>query len=407
MTLHVRQRVFVVVLLAGCTSPGSEAGESGEPAPTMLLEATQISSSQSSRCAETLDGSLACWGSNYVGQLGDGTLEFRLYPVAIELDGVAEIELEGNQSCARTDAGRLYCWGDGAYGQLGDGVALDQHKSMTPTEVPGLVDVVDVSVSGSSTCAVLGDGSVWCWGSSEFDDLGVPSETCGPYWIPGKGILYEEYVPCVPNPTQVPGIVDAVEVSTSFTHRCARHQDGSVSCWGSFNEFGTLGDGTTMQPETVEPRPVLGLVDVVQLKVGDYASCALVEGGTVWCWGNNAGGMLGVGEDTPFASEPLQVPDLTDVTRISVTDMAACAMTEAGDVSCWGDVGDTFPPQRFSDSIPTPIALPFGVAAVDVDSSGPTTCIVDVDNHVRCLGHGTGNGSPDPDFSNNPAVWDG
>lgn len=406
-----------------CTDPasdeaGSETGESGESEtgepepPTMLLEATQVSTGVLSVCAEALDGRLVCWGGNDVGQLGDGTLDRHTYPLVIDLEGVAEIELAWRQSCARTDAGLLYCWGDGELGQLGDGVAEDKHALLVPTQVPGLADVVDLSVSGQTTCVVLGDGSVWCWGTNDdTDGLGFPSELCGPY-VEMRDVPFEFDVPCAPEPMQVPGITDAVEVSTGGSHQCVRHQDNTVSCWGNQNVFGTLGDGSTQVPETSEPRPVLGLTDVVQLETGYLTSCALVGDGSVWCWGYNGSGLLGLGMDSntlPSVSEPTEVPGLPEIARLSVKASSACAVTTTGEVWCWGDTNYLFPSGQFpSAAHMSPIEVDFGAPAVDVDSAGFTTCILDVDNHVRCRGLETANGgSPIQNHSGDPVLWDG
>jgi alpha-tubulin suppressor-like RCC1 family protein len=402
--------MLLATLLSACGDRHSNGGEQfGE-----VLAATQISSGVTSVCAVTVGDRLACWGLNRDGELGDGTLEERTFPVAIDLDHVVEIDLAPHRSCARTGDGRLYCWGRGERGQIGDGIAQDGHVQLVPTEVHGLADVVDVSVSDWTTCAVLDDGSVWCWGYNKHHALGFPSESCGPYNSPYEA---EVYVPCASEPVQVPGLVDAVEVSIERSHQCARHRDGTVSCWGISNDYGTLGDGTTTSPATVEPRPVIGLSNVVQLGVGNLASCALVDDGSVWCWGDNRKGMLGLGlteDELEYSAEPVKVPTLANITRLSVNHPNVCAITKSGELYCWGWAlpfhdwiePDGFRSEEISSKETSPVAvLHFGVPAVDVDPAPMTGCILDVENHVRCLGQQTANGSAYAN-SGDPVVWE-
>ena len=96
-------------------------------------------------------------------------------------------------------------------------------------------------------------------------------------------------------PTRVVGISDAVQVTAGGTHTCARHADGSVSCWGR-NQYGQLGDGTTTHRLT--PTPVVGLVGGIQLTAGYEFTCAGHADRSASCWGRNSYGQLGDGTTT-------------------------------------------------------------------------------------------------------------
>ena len=84
-------------------------------------------------CALETDGTVACWGLNGNGQLGDGTTTDRASPTAVPgLSDVAEIALGSAHSCARKTDGTVACWGANIYGQLGDGTTTDR---LSPTAV--------------------------------------------------------------------------------------------------------------------------------------------------------------------------------------------------------------------------------------------------------------------------------
>jgi alpha-tubulin suppressor-like RCC1 family protein len=281
----------------------------------------------------------------------------------------------------------------------------------SPTLALGLTDVVDISLSGNTACAVLGDGSVWCWGENERGSLGFESPVCGPFEIMRDVLEYYD-LPCQAEPTQVPGLADVVEVAVGGVHQCARHIDGSVSCWGAENQWGILGDGTDVDPLTVEPRVVEGLSGIVQLEAGWYFTCALDDEGQVWCWGGNSQGTLGLGtsyQQDPSRMVPTLVPGLSDIVRISAKNSSVCAIDEQGAVWCWGDTNYLFPAGHSPSAVsraPEPVEFG-GAAAVEIDSNGFTTCILDVDNHVRCRGLAVANGSSDwTDYSGDPVLWD-
>src|SRR5688572_7054663 len=86
-------------------------------------------------------------------------------------------------------------------------------------------------------------------------------------------------------------------IAPGHTHACALIDDGTVRCWGA-NDDGRLGDGTKDRRATPGPG-LVGVADVVQLATGTDHSCAVTENGSVWCWGSNDHGQLGVPEANP------------------------------------------------------------------------------------------------------------
>ncbi|MDP1619812.1 MAG: hypothetical protein Q8M12_02335, partial [bacterium] len=144
--------------------------------------------------------------------------------------------------------------------------------------------VTQIASGGYHTCALKNDGTVFCWGSNSYGQLGDNSTTqrLVPVQVVGAGGV---------------GMLSGVrQIVASQTHTCALKTDDSVFCWGS-NSYGQLGDNTITQKNT--PVQVLGvdgvgtLADISQVTVGWSHTCALKSDNSVFCWGNNANGQLG------------------------------------------------------------------------------------------------------------------
>ena len=115
-------------------------------------------------CALTTGGGVQCWGSNAIGQLGNGTTTDSTTPVQVSglTSGVQAIAAGGAHACALTTAGGVKCWGYNGDGELGNGTTTD---STTPVQVSGLTSGVQAIVAGGGT-TLRGDHRrhVQCWG---------------------------------------------------------------------------------------------------------------------------------------------------------------------------------------------------------------------------------------------------
>lgn len=134
-----------------------------------------VSAGDDHTCAVTTSGGAKCWGDNYWGTIGDGTLNDRTTPVGVSglTSGVVTIEAGETHTCAVTASGGAMCWGSNIRGELGDGT--DDYRT-TPVDVIGLTNgVVDISAGGSGwgyTCGVTISGDFKCWGTNTFGQLG-------------------------------------------------------------------------------------------------------------------------------------------------------------------------------------------------------------------------------------------
>jgi alpha-tubulin suppressor-like RCC1 family protein len=167
-----------------CISPVDVVGlESGVAA---------ISAGSFHTCALMLSGAVKCWGENYYGQLGDGTLENRYTPVdVLELSsGVVEISTGGGNSYALMSSGEIRSWGINNCGQLGNGSFQGSVQGIPePVDVLGLPDAaVAVAAGGTFACALLVTGEVACWGCNEYGQLGDGTREDRP--TPAKVLAY-------------------------------------------------------------------------------------------------------------------------------------------------------------------------------------------------------------------------
>lgn len=258
---------------------GDAAAPGGALAPRLvpgLSNVAGLAAGSRHTCAHLADGTVRCWGSNDMGQLGDGTTEERHSPVAVaDLQGVTKLVAGFGHTCARVDDGSVRCWGSNMFGELGDGTMMD---SLAPVTVPGLADVAGLASGTLHTCARLDDGSARCWGSNMTGAL-------------GDGTTTDSATPAI-----VFGLEDVAELSAGSFHTCARLVDSSVRCWGS-NARGQVGDGTPASVVT-SPIAVPSLSTVAALATGQSHTCALLGDGAIRCWGANDAGQLGDGTTT-------------------------------------------------------------------------------------------------------------
>jgi alpha-tubulin suppressor-like RCC1 family protein len=126
-------------------------------------------------CGLTASGQAYCWGDNYEGQLGDGTTEDRLVPVAVhQPPGVSfeAISTSGTFHVCALSSGQAYCWGVNWNGNLGDGTLTAHHVPAPVRQAPGLLFSA-VTAGLAYTCALeQGTGQPYCWGANYLGQLG-------------------------------------------------------------------------------------------------------------------------------------------------------------------------------------------------------------------------------------------
>ncbi|MEW1813048.1 cutinase family protein [Pseudarthrobacter phenanthrenivorans] len=262
------------------------------------------------------DGTVWSWGSNLVGELGDGTTTDSSLPVqAAGLTGIQKITSDSTTwsvYALRSD-GTVWTWGDNHNGQLGNGTTTN---SSVPTPVSGLADVKNISVNLYSVVALRTDGTVWTWGLNRDGQL-------------GNGTTTNSTVP-----VQATGLAGVQSVVTNESSTYALMPDGTVWSWGR-NNWGQLGNGTAANAPV--PAQIPNLDGVHSLTV-DFLSAHVVRAdGTVWSWGLNNNGQLGNGNTTSSAV-PVQARNLSGVQDLSA-DHSVFALMPDGTLWSWGANG--------------------------------------------------------------------
>jgi alpha-tubulin suppressor-like RCC1 family protein len=328
-----------------------------------------IAAGDNHTCALTTGGGVKCWGTNFSGQLGDGTTTHRLTPVDVSGLGssVSAIAAGFERTCALTTGGGVKCWGDNSSGQLGDGTTSNR---LTPVNVSGLGSGVSAIAAGNfHTCARTTGGGVKCWGLNRFGQLGDGTTThrLTPVDVSGLG-----------------SSVSASAIAAGFEHTCALTTGGGVKCWGD-NSSGQLGDGTTSSRRAAVDVSGLGR-DVSAIAAGDNHTCARTGGG-VKCWGDNFSGQLGDGTTTQRLT-PVDVSGLSSgVSAIASGFEHTCALTTGGGVKCWGDnssgqLGDGTTTQRL-----TPVDVSgLGNSVSAIAAGAFHTCALTTGGGVKCWG---------------------
>jgi alpha-tubulin suppressor-like RCC1 family protein len=247
-----------------------------------------VAAGGSHTCVVGTTGAVRCTGANTLGQLGNGggANSNAFVQVTGLTSGWLAVAAGTSHSCALSTAGAVNCWGDNTYGQLGNGTFV---SSPTPVAVSGLASGVRAIAAGAQTsCALLNDGTVRCWGNNTYSQLGIISA--------GGNFA---------TPQVASGFSQATSVATSGFHTCISTADGNAHCFG-LNVFGQIGTGTGSTPPTVAGVAA----NVVQMSAGLQQSCALLVTGQISCWGLGGSGELGNGA-TLSSTAPTLVSGLT------------------------------------------------------------------------------------------------
>jgi alpha-tubulin suppressor-like RCC1 family protein len=190
------------------------------------VDASAITTHGEHTCAlRRADETVACWGWNLLGQLGDGSIDDASVPQAVKhLRGARMIAAGGDHTCAALVAGSVECWGSNAGGKLGSGKTWDQlHLSDVPVGVQRLGRVTALALGDYHSCALTPDGAVKCWGTNYRGQL-------------GDGTVVDSSLPLT-----IPALSRVRVIAAGGYHTCVMTAEGDVYCWGS-NAKGELGD---------------------------------------------------------------------------------------------------------------------------------------------------------------------
>ncbi|MGZ3724875.1 MAG: hypothetical protein ACXWQQ_03715, partial [Pseudobdellovibrio sp.] len=324
-------------------------------------------------CAILNDDSVKCWGSNTYGQLGYGNTTARgnasgqmgdnLPTVSLGTGRTAkEIYAFGYRSCAILDNNTAKCWGRNITGQLGQGNVTNYGSGagQMGDSLPAISlgtgrTAVKLAGTESTTCALLDDGTLKCWGLGSsgnysgtnftfYGELGL--ETNNKTWGNAAGQMGDTL------PTVNLGLTAGQTITDiqggRYTY-CAVISTGAVKCWGR-NTYGQLGiDSTTQKGDVAgtmgaSMTSVIGVSTGASLAMQRYSSCIVTTAGTAKCFGRNQVGQLLQGNTTSIGTAAGQMAAMANMnfgTGRTVKKMAGgyyfgCAILDNDRIKCWG-----------------------------------------------------------------------
>ncbi|MET0389497.1 MAG: hypothetical protein ABW321_26225 [Polyangiales bacterium] len=325
-------RLGFVALVGACSgddSPLMAADAAVEPGATNTLTVSPTHS-----CA-LREAGLYCWGQNFAGQLGDGTVDDSESAVQAQLEAADVVELRSatGRTCVRRSAGTVACWGLNDAGQIGDG---SRERASTLRETRDISDARQLAIDDHSTCVLRAAGSVSCWGRSPEDS-------------PEEGTLA---------PREIPALAGAVELRAgAFDTYCARHETGWVRCI-------RFKDGTWGEPVDV---PALAGAVSIAVPFEDEV-CGVVSSGAIYC------SNLDSGNSAPLDNSGRSVE------LVGAGGLATCARNTNAEWSCWNVLPSML------ESVGSPrIPIATTVPIVELAISGFNMCALYEDHSLTCV----------------------
>jgi alpha-tubulin suppressor-like RCC1 family protein len=230
------------------------------------------------------NGSLWSWGLNNRGALGDGTFTTTNAPQPIATSATWSTVAAGfDYTLALQSNQTLWAWGNNGSGRLGNGAS---NSTNSPQPVTTNITWRAVSAGAAHTVAVRIDGTLWAWGLNQWGQLGDGTFSTA----------------STPQPISTNAMWQSV--STAWDYTVALRADGTLWTWGN-NNTGQLGNGTFANTNT--PQPIATNAQWRAVAAGGTGpashSLALRADGTLWAWGDNSEGQLGVSTYTVHPHE--------------------------------------------------------------------------------------------------------
>jgi len=287
------------------------------------------------------NGTVKCWGTNWQGRVtGDGVTTNQIHSTPVTVPGISnatEVGIGMTSSCALLSNGTIKCWGQGDSGQLGNGSTINNPNS--PVTVSGINNAISVSNGRMHACALLSTGSIKCWGKAENGQLGNGSTT-------GNSSQNNQTIP-----VDVSGISNAINISAGYQESCAVLDTGSVKCWGAgfgttpvnissniqnaiqvstwYNQAVVLDNGSIkFRDENGTIETILEISNAIQVS-NDYSTrCAVLDNASVYCQTTGQ-----------YSTDGSLVSNINNAKQVSTFEGHSCAALSDGTVKCWGAGG--------------------------------------------------------------------
>ena len=298
-------------------------------------------------CAANAQGTGQCWGEGFFS----ATPKKLLFKDQSEVAGIVQFAAVGYNGCVLLDTGAVHCWTSG-------------DQSQAPNEPVIAADVVAISGGYTEACALVrpagGGANVQCWNVEQH---------------------------AAPEPVQLEASDEPIAIASGYKNACVVLADGRIKCWGS-NGNGQLGSGPGGDSAVPKATADLGGT-AIDVTVGNEHVCALLEGGSVKCWGQYNDGKLGFAATNNY-DVPGPAAIASGAAAIAAGKWHTCAVMQDRTLQCWGKgpIG--------SGETATPVAGLTDVAAVS--GGRDYACVITSAGALKCWGSGAagslGNATP-------------
>jgi len=296
-------------------------------------------------------GRLWGWGNDAAGQLGQNLLASRSSPVQTVTGGTnwSNVKASLTHTMATKTDGTLWLWGQGGNGQLGNNAAINR-SSPVQTVSGGTDWTTKFAIGNATSAAIKSDGTLWTWGFNQ------------------SGALGDNSVTQKSSPVLVAGGYTWDEVADGSQAMCGITTDGRLYCWGA-NNSGQLGQNNITNRST--PIQVGTETNWSKIAMGGNNSAGnewvigLKTDGTLWGWGGNTNGQLGIGAATSRSS-PTQIGTDTNWSKIAASGLGGGALGSSyatktnGTLWAWG--GNSSGQLGLNDTIHRSSPVQVGVA---------------------------------------------
>ncbi|MFD1714904.1 RCC1 domain-containing protein [Amnibacterium flavum] len=367
-------------------------GRQAQPTPVLATgeltgkRAVSVVTGGATTCAITSDQRPYCWG-RYPGA---GSSEAGK-PVAVNMSALGSdrvkqisVSVANGANCLLTVNGKVACWGYGVYGTNGSTDTIMTPRTIDNGALQGKT-VVSIAGSGQGYCALSSDDSIACWGLEVQGSLGIgstpfPNRT-------GVNSGYGSWAPIAVDSGSIAAGTRFTGLSGGDGTVCAKTDTGDFYCWGLMGGgIDSAGRPVAKDRPTLLATPGLSKPDSVFMRGPattdfQYGSMCALKSGSVYCWGSNVAGWLGLGLSTaspvPIVSTPTRVTGgivgTGQVAQLDAYGFSPCALMTDGRVSCWGSnfrgsMGNGSVPvsndgSDYNVSSPAPAAISTGFSA--------------------------------------------
>ena len=363
---------FASMTLAAC-GQDSETPTSPPAAPAPLATSStsslvfrQVSSGGGHNCGVTTESRLYCWGLNYNGQLGTGTVGGPevVSPVAVASPyRFRSVSAGAEFTCAVTVFDAVFCWGQNDDGQLGNGSTVE---SALPVRISTRTRIREVSSGTHHACVVNVGDIAYCWGRNDHGQV-------------GDGTTVQRSVP-----TRQWGWAHFNTISAGDEFTCGVTTTNAVTpprrayCWGAFS-LGHYGDQTTIA-KTRRPHPVPGAVEFDSVKSGLTHVCGVSPTHRAYCWGADHGWLGSPSSGSNFQSTPRLVSGGHAFRSVDAGTYRSCGVTLRDVAFCWGlGVVNGTPVES-----PLPRRIGGNLLFRQLEAGGSFACGVTTDGKIYC-----------------------